>query len=517
MDIVFRVDSSIDIGTGHVIRCLTLAKSLREKGCFCKFICRDHIGNLKDQIVAEGFDISVLKTNSSKILDSKCNLSLSKHSKWLKVSWQEDALQTIKVLSSSPVDWLIVDNYSLDKKWEQMIRPFAHKIMVIDDLADREHDCDILIDQNMLVDFENRYMDLVPNSCSQLLGSKYALLQDSFSKLMPLTHPRNGMIERILIFFGGYDKHNLTFISIEAFLRLKRNDINLDVVINPNNPFSDRIKEQVKVSQNMTVYDTLPSLAPLMKVADFAIGAGGVTSLERCCLGLPSIVVSIADNQRQIAKELENLGLIKYIGHYDTINVSKILEHLDHVINCKSFMDWSKSCMEKVDGLGTKRVSTALTINNHTELFARLANIEEENLLFRWANEPQVRKNAFNSDLISFESHSKWFKKRLENPANCYMYIIETKESLPIGQVRFDQENDYWIISYSLDVFARGVGLGKHIIEVSLEKFLRFSKNGLILAKVKKNNFASIKIFDSLGYAKIENREYYSFFRRIIS
>lgn len=346
MNIVFRTDASLTIGSGHVMRCLTLALFLREKGCDCKFVSRQHEGNLIHKVSSHGFEVCLM--NNSYIEPST------------QENWQNDALQTIESINSEPVDWLIVDHYELDKSWESALRPFVRQIFVIDDLADRKHDCDLLLDQNIVSNYEKRYQTLVSDSCITLLGPRFALLQESFLQLIPDTVPRVGRIKKILIFFGGSDRYNLTGLTIEAFQRLDRNDIKLEVVIDFSSRHIDLLRNQIDGYEGITLHNTLPSLAPLMKQADLAIGAAGTTSWERCCLGLPALIVTIAENQKSVATELDRLGLAQYIGHYDSVSCESLSFAIDACLQSKMFEGWSRACMDSVDGMGTSRVCDLL-------------------------------------------------------------------------------------------------------------------------------------------------------------
>ena len=344
MNIVFRTDASVKIGSGHVIRCLTLALFMREQGWNCKFVSKMHKGNLIDKISSYDFVVSVIK-------DFPESSSLS--------SWENDALQTKKSIHSETIDWLVVDHYELDERWEKELRPFVKRIFVIDDLANRIHVCDLLLDQNLVSNFETRYQSLVNKGCKTLLGPRFALLQPDFQLISETKH-RVDKIASILVYFGGADIHNLTGKTIEAFQKLNRDGIRLNVVLDSGSPNMDIIKKQIEHDERISLHNTLPSLAPLMKESDLAIGAAGATTWERCCLGLPSLVITVADNQKAVAEELGSRGLIKYLGHHDSVSSSLICSAVEECLEMKSFHDWSKACMDLVDGLGTTRVCSAL-------------------------------------------------------------------------------------------------------------------------------------------------------------
>ena len=332
--VFFRTDASLKIGHGHVIRCLTLAKALRKLGVECKFICRDYKNNLIKRIKNEGFDVNKIP-----------NLI------------HEDVNQTINILEKEKIDWLVIDHYKIGKDWEKKLRLYSKKIMVIDDLANRKHDCDLLLDQNLILNYKTRYQNLINKNCKTLLGPQYALLQPEYLKLHKTLSTRTGLVNRILVFFGGSDQFNITELAILSFLKLKNNSIKLDVVISLKSPYISKIKIIAKKNKNIKVYNLISSLAPLMIKADLAIGACGSTSWERCCLGLPSIVITVAENQKPIARELHRRGLIKWLGHYNNVGEDLIFSSLNSIIK-KNIRIWSKKCKLVTNGLGVKKVTS---------------------------------------------------------------------------------------------------------------------------------------------------------------
>lgn len=501
MKFIFRTDASLQIGTGHVMRCLTLAKALRDRGAECTFICREHEGHLIEKIRQEGFECIALAKHSEIHEPNDAIGSALAHAEWLGASWQSDAQQTIQALGAERVDWLVVDHYALDKCWEEVLRKHVKKIMAIDDLADRQHECDLLLDQNLVANSETRYQYLLAEHCTTLLGPQYALLQPEYAERHPRTPPRTGAVKRVLIFFGGADQPNLTGRAVSAFLELKRDDINLDVVVSSHSPHAAAIQELTQLHANIILHDALPSLAPLMLQADLAIGASGSTSWERCCLGLPSMVITLAENQKPIAAELHQRGLVRCLGHCDAVRDDVLVDALQAAVDEKTLEGWSRACMTITDGGGVKRVASVLALNSESKLEARLARLGDEALLLRWVNDSLVRANAFNSEAITAETHQNWFYKRLRDTEHCKFYIVETLDGLPIGQVRFECVEGEWEIHYSLASFARGLGLAKHLLSVAIKRF-RIGRNGAqVFGRVKQGNLPSQKVFEELGFA----------------
>jgi UDP-2,4-diacetamido-2,4,6-trideoxy-beta-L-altropyranose hydrolase len=499
MNVLFRTDASLQIGTGHVMRCLTLANALRERGAECRFICRAHEGNLLYRIQQNGFVATALPADFRPNKEKESGQTVLPNANWHGADWQTDAAQTISSLGDSRPDWLIVDHYELDTHWESALRPHCGRIMVIDDLADRDHDCDVILDQNLVAEMEYRYDERVPARCASLIGPEYALLQPQYAELHPRTPPHMGSIRRILVFFGGADNHNMTGRVIAAFLALRRADITLDVVINPSSPHAAAIHEQAHAHANITLHESLPSLAPLMLMVDYAIGAGGATSWERCCLGLPSLVITLAENQKSIAAELDRQGFVRWLGDQDTVTESMLNAVLQDVLEHEGILAWSRRRMELVDGKGTERVVAVLSLSIESRLKARLARLDDETVILRWANDPIERQNSYNSNTIDPESHRTCFYKRLRNPECCRIYIVETEQGLSIGQVCFERNDSGWEIHYSIDAMARDLKLGAKMFQTAMQAFRHSISGALRFGRVKQDNRPSQKVFEHLG------------------
>lgn len=504
MKVLFRSDASSEIGSGHVMRCLTLARALRERGADCRFLCREHQGNLLARIRTEGFEAIGLRATYRPNQRHVCDVSPLAHVAWLGTDWQTDLEQTIAGVDVGLVDWLIVDHYALDVQWESAMRPYCKRIMVIDDLADRDHDCDLLLDQNLVTNLAHRYDNRLPTTCGRMLGTNYALLQPQYAELHARIPVREGPIKRILVSFGGADNENLTGRTIAAFLSLERPDVVLDVVINPVSTHAERVREQTITHANIVLHEYLPSLAPLIAKADMAIGAAGVTAWERCCLGLPSIVISLAENQKPIAAEMDMQGLIQWLGHKDDVSQEDIEHALMEVLRGSLSPEWSERCWKQVDGQGTSRVVSILMFNAKTRLKARPVTLDDMDMILRWANDPMVRRNGFSNAEIDHTTHRAWFHKRLRELDDCIFFIVETEDGLPVGQVRFERViGGAWEIHYSMDACLRGRGCSAPFLQSALSAFRSAKPHFLLFGRVKPENIASRKTFIRLGFTDV--------------
>ncbi|MGJ9458019.1 UDP-2,4-diacetamido-2,4,6-trideoxy-beta-L-altropyranose hydrolase [Oceanobacillus sp. CF4.6] len=330
MNIFIRTDASTDIGTGHVMRCLVLAEDLRNKNVKVTFICRELPGDLIEHIENKGFPVISLPSPGNSKPANEDGIS---NENWLKLNWKTDALQTIDAISKQPtIDWLIIDHYEIDKKWERIVRPHVKKIMVIDDLANRSHDCDVLLDQNLYRNLEKRYEELISESTTTLLGPKYLLLRQEFRDLK-YVQIEKGSVKRILISFGGSDPTNETMKAIKAIKIINQRDISVDVVIGFSNRNYSAIKKSCKKYSNIKIHYQIDYLAKLMTEADLAIGAGGSTTWERCYVGLPAITIETAENQSEILSYLSEIGVVCHLGVSEKVNEEDIASNLIKLIN----------------------------------------------------------------------------------------------------------------------------------------------------------------------------------------
>ena len=483
---VIRVDGSRSIGHGHVTRCLTLAAGLRERGIAPEFVCRDLEQSLESRIRSRGLPIAFLQSGQSS---------------W---TWAEDAAATQRALgpAAGDVAWLIVDHYELDARWEQAMRPWTTRVMVVDDMANRPHDADVLLDQNLVADAERRYDGLVSDRCVRLLGPEWALLTPEYADAHARMPARAGRIGRVLVSFGGADADGVTTRVVESLLRLDADDLRVDVVVSAASPQLPRLRALADKAPAIRVMTDVPNLASLLAESDFAIGACGATSWERLAMGVPSGMLTLAENQRPIAKELDRRGLARWLGDAGEVSDAAIDAALSDVIGRDLDERWSRACLETVDGLGLVRTLSVLTSDARTPLIARGAGPADEARILAWANDRGTRATAFNPAPIDSATHRGWFRRRLRNLDGCEFSIVETPDGVPVGQVRLErQEQGDWEVHYLVAPAFRGRGLGRNLLEAGLKRFAARRGAGTVVGRVKSTNTASCRIFEALGFS----------------
>lgn len=361
MNIVIRADSGIEIGTGHVMRCLTLAKALRAAGHKIVFVCKDHDGNIVRHLENEEFTARLLP------VDSKGEEGSLDHSKWLGGSQQADAKQTIEIsqqyFEKTP-DLVIVDHYGIDKVWHSIVRAHSGttKIFVIDDLADRDHECDYLLDQTFMR-LDSDYSSRVPKHCQLMLGTSFALLRPEFASLSSEARDvrRLGFDEtakRILVMMGGTDHLNVTATVLNA-IQPESSISKITVVLGPTAPHREAIEQAFGADSRIQLLSGVSNVAELMLEHDVCFGAAGTASWERCAMGLPSILVAFASNQKTILLMLNQFGAVSVFELIDQPDTIKELLHQTFDTNTYSKM--VASCFKVSDGLGTQRVVGVLT------------------------------------------------------------------------------------------------------------------------------------------------------------
>ena len=305
MRIAFRTDASLQIGTGHVMRCLTLADALIKRGAPSTFICRPHAGHLLNFLQQRG-QRAVALASADNVFTAPAEPI---HATWLGTDWENDAVQTQQALGDQVVDWLVVDHYAIDRRWEQALRPHARRIMAIDDLADRPHECDLLLDQNLGRQAKD-YGGLLSRHTQTLIGPAYALLRPEFTHWREYSLQRRAQpqLKNLLITMGGMDQANATGQVLDTLTRCELPaDLRITVVMGPTAPWLAKVQAQAaSMTRPTQVVAGVDNMAWLMAESDLCIGAAGGSALERCALGLPTLVLILAANQHSVAMALKS-------------------------------------------------------------------------------------------------------------------------------------------------------------------------------------------------------------------
>lgn len=500
MRIVFRVDASLQIGTGHFMRCATLAERLRHEGASVSFICRDLPGSLCEYLAARNVETHCLPTKaeaSVSLAEEGYEPDRAPYENWLGVSQEQDASDTHRIINELNLrpDWLVVDHYALDIAWERELRPYVKKIMVIDDLANRSHDCDLLLDHNLQKD--GRYSGHIPAECCCLIGPRYALLRPQFAAARQHLRARDGRVSRVLVFFGGADAGGETLKALSALAALDRSDLVVDVIIGQTNPHRRDIASACRSLPNTTLHCQVEDMATRMAEADLFLGAGGTSSLERCCVGLPAVVLATAENQISQSQALACAGAQIFVGPAMHVTPDSLSGLLDHILRLPELVSHiSEQARALVDGRGSGRVADHI-LNNAIHL--RRAEFADCENIYGWRNHPDTRRFSFDARPIDLETHKRWFTALLDDPSR--ELLIAENDGQPLGVLRYDVADERALVSIYLLPGLAGQGWGRRIL-LAGENWLRTRHPALraIEAEISADNAVSLAAFRAAGY-----------------
>ncbi|MCX7205169.1 MAG: UDP-2,4-diacetamido-2,4,6-trideoxy-beta-L-altropyranose hydrolase [Proteobacteria bacterium] len=472
MKVLIRADASSVVGIGHVMRCLTLAHELRARGAEIVFACSDSPGDLIAYIGAQAFEVIPLTAST------------------LPLNWQFDA-EALQVKITPDFDWIIVDHYGLDKDWECAMRLFTKRIAVIDDLCNRAHDADLLLDQNLSAERE-AYKQWVPANCQLLSGPKYALLRPEFIGGPITIKPQ---IERILVNFGGADPSREMFKVMDALKEMQ--GIHVDFVAGRSNLAWHELQQLILNQPIWHFYHYVDDFSQLMRLADLFIGAGGSSTWERAALGLPSICIAVAENQVSIAQVMHAKGMHCYLGESASVTAAGIRQQVAALSDLSHRLSFAEKSFSLVDAKGAGRVATALL---QSTLQMRKVVFDDASLLFTARNAPEVRIWSLESGVLSWEAHCAWLQHKLSS-ADALLLIGEAIDG-PVGVVRFDRFMDKHVeISIYLLQGRYQMGWGSALLRVA-ETYLieKWPDIICIRAFIKEENRVSIKMFVGEGY-----------------
>ena len=500
------------------MRCRALARALQRRGAEIVFLCRRQPGDLIALLEHE-FRVLVLPGScSTSVSQEEADRPLSGrelYASWLGLPEEQDAQDSLAMLLNQiqlecPA-WLVLDHYGLGAPWQQRLQEglqLAHgstpQILVLDDLADRSHQASVLIDANRLNPMApDPYRSRVPEACITLLGPPYALLDPLYPRLQPLL-PARSQLARVLVFFGGVDAANHAAVALEALNDERLRHVAVDVVLGTAAPHLEELRNRVAQRPNTCLHVGLPCLAGLIARSDLAVGAAGTASWERACLGLPCLVVPVAENQQQGARALEAAGVARCLNLESGADAVAILQGaLLQLLDAPDALQaMSEACLKLGDGRGVARVASAL-LGPAPGLRLRPAQAADLWLYHWWASDPQVRRQSFNSDPILMAQHCRWFTGRLDSPL-ALLRVLEDGDGLPLGQIRFERpakDSPLAVIGFSLDRLARGRGLASHLLQLGLQELEHcWGYSYEAYGEVRADNPASCRAFMRAGF-----------------
>lgn len=332
-------------------------------------------------------------------------------------SLEQDAADTLAVLGEEKPQWLVIDHYGLGVDWEKMLRPHVDSIAVVDDLANREHDCDLLVDQNYTRGLTARYSGLIPLEAQCLCGPRYALLRPEYAEARSLIGPRRGPLSRIFVFYGGTDVHKETARALRVLSRPEFRHLAVDVVVGANHPARGELLEQAQQHPGIEVHGPRDHLVDLMIEADLALGGGGATTWERCALSLPSIVTAVADNQMAFNRTLGEDGAVHFLGHWSQVSDDDLAAALaEYAQQPERLRAMGQIAWRINDGLGRLRIAEKLIPTDPAHLTLRPAWRAEKSLYFDPSTDSASRASANNPEPIPSAMHNPWSEEHPADP-----------------------------------------------------------------------------------------------------
>jgi UDP-2,4-diacetamido-2,4,6-trideoxy-beta-L-altropyranose hydrolase len=486
--VVFRADASVDIGNGHVMRCLALAKALLSTGMEVHFVCRELVGHLGPLIQHNNIHLHLLPPPEK---DAPL-YQYDDYNSWLSVPVAVDVEQVKKILRTIHPDWLVVDHYALNYVWQNKLRSHCGKIMAIDDLANRAHSVDALLDQTFNRN-EKDYLPLLPEGSDFLLGIDYVLLREEFDEWREYSLKRRVKcsVSSVLIMMGGVDKENYTGKVLLAMEKLSACDFSVTVILGGATNQA-KIHEMLDaLSYDVKVLTSVNNVAEVMSNQDLIIGASGTSTWERCCLGVPSLQFVVAENQTKIANELVNIGAVI------TADLASIVEDVQIAFEYKEKMSIISSAVVRSSGVanvvncikqkpqGSGSLSYSIGSHAHCEF---VYGLQDE----------KYRQYSVTKDSPSLVEHKKWFARMLKS--NNSVLLVLCFNDLLAGFLRLDDVKKTDVtISLVVSESYQKKGLASFAINLAVE--LLVARN--LVAFVHYQNVASNILFTRKGFTEI--------------
>lgn len=496
MRVAFRVDASVRIGTGHAMRCLALADELLRRGAETCFVGRDVAGGIAARITAQGHALVRLPPASA-----PGGPEGPPHAAWLDATQEEDAAATARALADGGRwDWLVVDHYALDARWERALGGAVGRLLVVDDLADRSHEADAIVDGNLQGSAGDRYAGLAPRGCRRLTGPAFALLRPEFRG--PVPERPAGERRRLNVFYGGVDAAGMTLRALEALALLPRNSFEADVVVGSANP---RLDEVTRCCAGLPVrlHVDATDMARLFRAADLGLGAGGVAALERCATGLAAVIVPVAENQRPGSRALARARAALVPGDAADVGAATLARVTAALCARPGLLArMGRRAASLVDGRGVERVAVYMAARDGLTL--RRAEADDVRKAWLWRNHPETRRWSLDDAEVPWDTHRAWWERALASPSRDL--LMAQAGGSDVGVLRYDVAGEVATASIYLDPGLRGLGLGGPMLRLGTE-WLRGARPELeaIRAEILPSNVASQRIFASAGYVQSSN------------
>jgi UDP-2,4-diacetamido-2,4,6-trideoxy-beta-L-altropyranose hydrolase len=486
MRVLIRSDASPTIGSGHIARCLCLARVLRRQGSHVAFACRLLPGHRLEALRAEGFETFELPEHYSDEDPDQAIESM--------LPWQADIAALAPLLEHQPAfDWIIVDHYGLDHHWQTAARRFAPRIAVVDDLATRTYSADLLLNQN-LSGTPEAYTSLLAPGCRTLFGPRFAMLRDEFCcpaiEIKPLAR-------RVLVNFGGFDAAMQTHHAMLALADFP--ELEVDFVAGAGNPAWAQMQALAASRPHWRLHSFVSDFYRMMTEADLFVGAGGGTSWERAAMGLPTICIAVSNNQQANGEVMAAAGAHVFMGAREQVSVEQLRLAIGFVAGNQGLrQSLARQSRQLVDGRGAQRVAAALA---GAVLRVRAATQGDAQLLFDGRNTEAVRRWSLETGVIEWSAHQNWLTASLSNVRR--LLLIAEADDGPVGVLRYDLRGFTAEVSIYLFEGRFGLGWGRALLArgESVVK-AHWPELESLSAQVMPANQPSLKVFREAGFTQ---------------
>jgi len=477
MNLLFRTDANIAIGTGHVMRCLALAQSWQDSGGHATFAMADSTPAVEERLRAEHMKVVRLKGHSGNL---------------------DDANQTAKLALGSSASWVVVDGYQFGAEYQRSLKEEAIQLLFVDDNGHAaSYVADIVLNQNA-----HASADLYPDRHAYtklLLGPRYAMLRREFNPWRESKREIPQVARKVLVTLGGSDPKNATLKVIGALQQLKVDGLRVTALVGGSNPHLHVIERAaINSGREIKIVVNASDVPELMASADVAVCAAGSSCWEMCLLGLPAVLLDLGANQTPVARKLDELGAAINVGSANAVSSEQVAGALDSLIHSPDTRKhMSKQSRHLVDGMGAERVRAFLD----GDLRLRRSLESDCQTIWQWANDPEVRAVSFRREPIPWDQHVNWFRSKLTDP-RAFFYVATNHTGQAIGQVRYQCDETRAVLSLNLAPGFRGKGFGKKMLLLATEELFQGSSVTGIDAYVKPANHSSLRLFESAGFSR---------------
>ena len=487
--LIIRADAGVAMGTGHVMRCIALAQAWQDEarqtqtsphqGGQCIFAMAETTPASEQRVRGEKFEVAAVAAAPGSM---------------------QDAALLVELALARGADWVVLDGYQFDVDYQRQVKAAGLKLLVVDDTAHAgSYVADLVLDQNAHA-AEDLYQRREVHT-RLLLGPRYALLRREFKSWRKWKREIAPNARQVLVTVGGADPDNLTVRIIRGLRMLAEDKLQATVVVGGSNPHGDSLEAEVQGGGGaIKLVKNASNMPELMAHADVAVSGAGTTCWELCFLGLPALLIDVAENQTPLARELERQGLAVHVGSGHTVTPEDIVAHLKPLLaSLERRLAISERGRKLVDGMGSDRVVSAM---QPTALQFRAARNDDVRLLWEWANDPGTRAASFSPEAIPWEKHQAWFEDRIKDP-NCLILIAENSAGRPVGQIRLDLRSDReGEIHVTMSPDSRGRGLGSRVVDLGVRKAFALTGADCLHAFIRPENQASVRAFERAHFLR---------------